>query len=172
MTKPTRKDSKNNTGLTGYLMLFLVFSVISLVFACFDIITNRNFYLLMISVTDTAVRISTGAYVGLTVLYIILVSAVIFCFLKRNHVFLKIYVASVVFGVTASVIRLAFFPAAAGVWGATVSVLGIAFNIILLVFWLRYFKTAFEAKVYLKTAAARKDKYERRREKFKVIKKD
>ena len=174
MTKPTSKGSKgskNNAGLTGYLLLFLVFNAISLIFACFDIITNRSFYFLMISIAEnTAARISTIAYVGLTVIYIALVSAVIFCFLKRNHIFLKIYIASVVLGVTALVIRLLFFQAAGGVFNATVSVLGIVLNIALLIFWRRYFETAFEAKVYLKAAAARKDKYEKRREKFKVIK--
>ena len=172
MIKPTRKSSKNNTVLTGYLMLFLAFSFISLVFACFDIVTNRNFYLMMISAVGATARISTIVYVGLTVLYIILVSAVIFCFVKRNQIFLKIYVVSVVFGVTSSVIRLVFFPATVGLFNATVSVLGIVLSIALLVFWLRYFKTDIEAKIYLKTGITRKDKYERRRAKFKVIEKD
>ena len=172
MTKSLR-NSKNNAGPTGYLLLFVVFNAISLVFACFELITNRNFYLLMISVSEDAViRSAVIAYSVLTVVYIILISAAIFCFLKRRYTFLKTYVISVVFGVSASVIRLAFFPVSNGVFNSTTSLLGIIFSVVMLFFWLRYFKTAVEAKVYLNTQGTKKDKYERRREKFRVIKKD
>ena len=172
MTKPTG-GSKNDAGLTGYLLLFLVFNAVSLIFASFDIITNRSFYLLMISVSEDAViRNAAIAYVGFTVIYIILVSAAIFYFLSKSYAFLKAYVISVVFGVSASVIRLAFFPAIGGIFNSMLSLLGIIFSIVMLFFWVRYFKTAVEAKVYLKTQGTKKDKYERRREKFKVIKKD
>lgn len=139
------KSTNKNNMLTGYLLLFIALQGVNLAIAGFGLIRNaRGYYLIMMTGGWANVY---SFILGTSLLNIVLITMVIIFFLKRNQAFIKIYIASVVCNVLSSIL------------GMTIqSMLGIVINIVMLFFWLNYFKNSTETKVYLKSRPVHKRK--------------
>lgn len=175
------KRINKNDALKGYLLLFVALQWIDLAVISFNFLRNIRGYYLMI-LTGGSPGVYSFAIIGLSLLNIILPALIIFYFLKRNRTFIKIYVVSSICSIIYMlllIIYMLYFIVVAppypyeGIYGffdITNSVLGIIYNIVMLYFWLNYFKNAAEARVYLKSKPGNFKKKAKKKGNLKVIK--